>query len=1054
MPRTKRKFDDDDDSSDENGNDPYNNSLSNSTTTTISRSTYSGGGKQLSRMMGRPGGGGKQMRSFPQGDDDDDNDSEDDSEDDSEEEEDGSDSDDDDDDDDNNTNQQHNTVVIPRGSGGGGKVFRSTQGSKILRPPQDSDHNSSSNASSDADSDSDDSDTNEPASRPPPQQPMYRAAGGGKSLSHMQRPPVQRQKSVSSSSEEEEDSSSEEEQAPQVRVGLGKQLRPPPVVVQKREEGEEHMQQQASHKNEDSEEEEEDDSDNNEPNANNNNNNDQQVDNDSASDDSDDSDEEPTTTTIPTPAPRTIIASQRGGKILRPPSNDKESDDMETSSSSSSEEDDKQDDMETSDEEEEEVDNDAESDGEEEEEDSDEEEETELGDHALDERKLVEGVADKKYLDSLPEIERESILAQRYEKLKNAADMKKALLESKRKEREQKKLLTKGSSKKSPAKSSKKKKTKSPSTTPTKQQKASFKPTPTEVGEMDVSDDDDSNEEDANNTGEGATTNTATTTNNTTYGDEDDGNKDDKPDTTSDYKLAQELALGRDVKNRDKTGGLGAKKQAALEQLRQASAAKNNGGDEDSDSEMDYGTDNSDDEYDDSDKPWANKANKSTKVNHSSDEEDGFDDNGMREKGFTEADVRDFVGITIPRRRLQRWVSEPYFDEAVKNFFVRLAIGRDTHTQRACYRLCKIIRIEKGQEYQFPLTEAEKHQKPVKTNKWLLLKFADQTRNFKMIGISDSRPSQDDVSKYLTQVKNRRGEVPSKKEAQKMRKAQDHLVSTYVYTKEDIDKTIAENKNMSRTISNIGAEKSRVNVAVQASVANLAEAKAKHEELEKRHYEAVDQEDEDKLANKIDLAKEEIADAEADVEKMKEEQKKVLRAEANRKIRSKKSKLQDLVALNERAKKANKVADVEAYRIDKERIKKNEAGVKPAFNPYARRQVKAKILWQVGQEKEVNPNKAPEVMKTEKKEEVIKAAGRDDSDEGGNDDKDAYRDQHNGLKEKLVVKIQDLAIDDENFLEDNDDAIEYGFGDKPTAVRVRKGISLEEYFERKKAGTL
>ena len=45
----------------------------------------------------------------------------------------------------------------------------------------------------------------------------------------------------------------------------------------------------------------------------------------------------------------------------------------------------------------------------------------------VDEQKLVERADDKKYLDSLPEIERESILAQRFEKLKAAAHMKKKI---------------------------------------------------------------------------------------------------------------------------------------------------------------------------------------------------------------------------------------------------------------------------------------------------------------------------------------------------------------------------------------------------------------------------------------------------------------------------------------------------------------------------------------------------------------------------------------------------------------------------------------------------
>jgi len=45
----------------------------------------------------------------------------------------------------------------------------------------------------------------------------------------------------------------------------------------------------------------------------------------------------------------------------------------------------------------------------------------------FDERELVRGDEDQRYLDSLSEFQRESILADRFEKLKNEIDMKKAL---------------------------------------------------------------------------------------------------------------------------------------------------------------------------------------------------------------------------------------------------------------------------------------------------------------------------------------------------------------------------------------------------------------------------------------------------------------------------------------------------------------------------------------------------------------------------------------------------------------------------------------------------
>lgn len=116
-----------------------------------------------------------------------------------------------------------------------------------------------------------------------------------------------------------------------------------------------------------------------------------------------------------------------------------------------------------------------------------------------------------------------------------------------------------------------------------------------------------------------------------------------------------------------------------------------------------------------------------------------------------------------------------------------------------------------------------------------------------------------------------------------------------------------------------------------------------------------------------------------------------MKAEANRRNRISKSKVQDWVKVNERAKKDNQLADVK---------KKNIETGKKVFNPYARRDVKAKNLWDIGQEKKPDAKKKlPEAtsVKTETKAKVTtKPAGRDDSDEGVKGDGDARRELHNG----------------------------------------------------------
>lgn len=138
---------------------------------------------------------------------------------------------------------------------------------------------------------------------------------------------------------------------------------------------------------------------------------------------------------------------------------------------------------------------------------------------------------------------------------------------------------------------------------------------------------------------------------------------------------------------------------------------------DESDSDLDYGkdSDDSDDDYEDSTmpKPWQ-QTRKKTQVQESTDEE-SIDERHEKEPSKkksedVEADIDDFALVTIPRRRLIRWCNEPFFENAVKNCYIRLGIGRDSKTQKACYRLCRVVGVEPRKEYTFP---PEPNKKPV-----------------------------------------------------------------------------------------------------------------------------------------------------------------------------------------------------------------------------------------------------------------------------------------------------------------------------------------------------
>lgn len=144
---------------------------------------------------------------------------------------------------------------------------------------------------------------------------------------------------------------------------------------------------------------------------------------------------------------------------------------------------------------------------------------------------------------------------------------------------------------------------------------------------------------------------------------------------------------------------------------------------EEDDSELDFGDDDdedSDDDYKEESfvKPWQQKKKllrKSSQLDRDESDYSSSDEGEAPklegEKGADpEAELADYIKVTIPRRRLAQWCSEPYFEGVVMNCFVRLGIGEIDG--KKCYRLCEIVGVVPSKsEYKFPATH--KHSKPV-----------------------------------------------------------------------------------------------------------------------------------------------------------------------------------------------------------------------------------------------------------------------------------------------------------------------------------------------------
>lgn len=315
--------------------------------------------------------------------------------------------------------------------------------------------------------------------------------------------------------------------------------------------------------------------------------------------------------------------------------------------------------------------------------------------------------------------------------------------------------------------------------------------------------------------------------------------------------------------------------------------------------------------------------------------------------------------------------------------------------------------------------------------------------------VSDSRPTDEDVKKYVSVQKSSRQDVLGKREAARLRKKQAELINNYTYTEADIEKNLSERKKSGKSLTNLGLEQTRVAIAVQAAQSALDDAQKRVDDAKRAYLEASEN-DSEELEKAVDEAQAALAEAKSELEEKKEEEKRVLAVVGKRK--EKLSRRQNWAKVNERAAKMNQTADFQSY---KEQQAKKEAesqsGSAPRFNPYARRKVKPKILWEVGQKEEKKDDEATKTSDNEARDEA------DEANKGANGKDDLQMNvapQEDILgSQKIIGERHQFSIDEEALTPDTTSIL--GTSRKKQKIsRTRKGLSLADYQGRKSAGTL
>ena len=266
-----------------------------------------------------------------------------------------------------------------------------------------------------------------------------------------------------------------------------------------------------------------------------------------------------------------------------------------------------------------------------------------------------------------------------------------------------------------------------------------------------------------------------------------------------------------------------------------------------------------------------------------------------------------------------------------------------------------------------------------------------------------------------------------------MRRQQDKLVNGYVYTTEDIESNLRNRKKKGETAANLALERTRAAIAVEGARAALKDAK----------FQLANEKD----AVKTQEFKQAVEESEKVLdEKLKDEEEVKDRVMQRKILLTGRTKDQKWAKVNQRALEINQKVD-RGEMIAKKEAAENAANKKESFNPYARRKVKPKILWEVGQQEEEDNGEVP------KDSDAVKAVEQESGDKEIDSTPSLVQEQQH--KAAALSESHQFTIDEEVLAQSSFTNGIAGLGaKKAVGDRVRKGLSLSEYQERKSAGTL
>jgi len=162
--------------------------------------------------------------------------------------------------------------------------------------------------------------------------------------------------------------------------------------------------------------------------------------------------------------------------------------------------------------------------------------------------------------------------------------------------------------------------------------------------------------------------------------------------------------------------------------------------------------------------------------------------------------LEDVNACRLTRIDLSKWMKEPFFDDAVSDFYVRIVSPGASQSSRTQYIVGKICAVQHGEPYDFLRG---------KTTCRLLLERGDKLRPFKMSFVSNSDITQAEFDSYKQVVEKAGIPLPTTEELRD-KAAEKTKYYHYQYNEEAVTKMLEKKQHQKKRPVNIPAERTRL----------------------------------------------------------------------------------------------------------------------------------------------------------------------------------------------------------------------------------------------------